>query len=101
MGVTTQWRKEAGGRLEGSRDLDSSKLQAPCIVRNPSGGFRIFYTAVGPAQPYAECQGYLLSAISDDGLTYRTEPGIRLAPQPDVPHMSHFVNATRTIAIAS
>jgi hypothetical protein len=88
MGATSRWRKEAGARLEGSRDLDSSKLQAPCIVRNPSGGFRIFYTAVGPAKPYAECQGYLLSAISDDGLTYRTEPGIRLAPQPDVPHMS-------------
>ena len=88
MGVTHLWLKEVGPRLQGSRPLDSSKLQAPCIVRHPSGGFRLFYTAVGPEKPYRACQGYILSAISDDGLTFRTEPGIRLAPQPELPHMS-------------
>ncbi len=88
MAVTPPWRKEAGPRLQGSRALDSSKLQAPCIVRNPAGGFRLFYTAVGPAKPYRACQGYILSAVSDDGLGFRTEPGIRLAPQPGLPHMS-------------
>lgn len=87
MKTTYQWRKEDGPRLRGSRDLDSSKLQAPCIVRIPAGGFRLFYTAVGPAKPYQVCQGYILSAISDDGLVFRTEPGIRLAPQPEVPYM--------------
>jgi hypothetical protein len=84
MGVTYRWRKEAGPRLQGSRALDSSKLQAPCVVRIPSGGFRLFYTAVGPAKPFPACQGYILSAISDDGLVFCTEPGIRLAPQPAV-----------------
>ena len=88
MGATPPWQKEAGPRLEGSRPLDSSKLQAPCIVRLPSGGFRLIYTAVGPEKPYRSCQGYLLSAVSDDGLEFRTEPGIRLAPQPGLPHMS-------------
>lgn len=88
MGATSPWQKEAGPRLEGSRPLDSSKLQAPCIVRLPSGGFRLIYTAVGPEKPYRSCQGYLLSAVSDDGLEFRTEPGIRLAPQPGLPHMS-------------
>jgi len=86
--VSNQWQKEAGPRLQGSRPLDSSKLQAPCIVRRPSGGFRLIYTAVGPEKPYRTCQGYLLSAVSDDGLTFHTEPGIRLAPQPELPHMS-------------
>ena len=87
MGLTHRWEKEAGLRLQGSRPLDSSKLQAPCIVRNPSGGLRLFYTAVGPEKPYPACQGYLLSAISEDGLTFRTEPGIRLAPRPELPHL--------------
>ena len=88
MGVTHRWRKEAGPRLEGSRDLDSAKLQAPCIVRASSGGFRLFYTGVGPGKPFPACQGYILSAISDDGMVFRTEPGIRVAPRPDLPHMS-------------
>ena len=87
MGITQTWRKEAGPRLQGSRDLDSAKLQAPCIVALPSGGFRLFYTAVGPAKPFSTCQGYILSAVSDDGLVFRTEPGIRLAPRPALPHM--------------
>jgi len=87
-GVSRRWRREAGARLQGSRPLDSSKLQAPGVVRLPSGGFRLFYTAVGPAKPFPTCQGYILSAVSDDGLTFSTEPGIRLAPRPDLPHMS-------------
>ena len=88
MTTTHRWTKEAGPRLQGSRDLDSSKLQAPCIVPPPSGGFRLFYTAVGPAKPYPVCQGYILSAVSDDGLIFQSEPGIRLAPEPGIPHRS-------------
>ncbi len=79
MSIWSHWQKEPGPRLQGSRPLDSSKLQAPCIVRNPSGGYRLFYTAVGPGKPFGPCQGYLLSAVSDDGLRFRTEPGIRVA----------------------
>ncbi|MDA1018102.1 MAG: hypothetical protein O3A00_27055 [Planctomycetota bacterium] len=88
MELFKSWIKEDGPRLQGSRDLDSSRLQSPCIVRIPSGGYRLFYTAVGPAKPYPECQGYILSAVSEDGLTFEKEPGIRLAPQPGIPHMS-------------
>lgn len=89
MKTALHWRKEAGPRLQGSRDLDSSKLQAPCIVPIPSGGCRLFYTAVGPAKPYPTCQGYILSAVSNDGLVFEKEPGIRLAPLPALLHMSH------------
>jgi hypothetical protein len=88
MELFKSWIKEDGPRLQGSRDLDSSKLQSPCIVRPPSGGYRLFYTAVGPAKPYPNCQGYILSAVSEDGLTFQQESGIRLAPQPKIPHMS-------------
>lgn len=88
MVVPHCWQREPGARLQGSRALDRSKLQAPCVVRVPGGGFRLFYTAVGPAKPFPACQGYILSAVSDDGLVFRTEPGIRLAPQRELPHMS-------------
>ena len=88
MDKTVAWHKEDGARLEGSRPLDSGKLQAPCIVRSPSGGFRLFYTAVGPGRPFRDCQGYILSAVSDDGLTFHKEPGIRVSPDPAVPHRS-------------
>ncbi|MBC8354364.1 MAG: hypothetical protein H8E66_20405 [Planctomycetes bacterium] len=88
MEIMNRWRKEPGARLQGSRPLDSSKVQAPCIVRVPAGGYRLFYTAVGPAKPFATCQGYILSAFSQDGLEFQTEPGIRLAPQPALRHMA-------------
>ena len=81
--LTHLWRKEPGARVEGSRPSDSAKVQAPCIVRRPSGGYRLFYTAVGPARPFPACQGCIFSAVSDDGLVFRKEPGIRVAPQPE------------------
>ena len=88
MSINHQWQKEPEARLQGSRELDRSKLQGPCIVRIPSGGYRLYYTAVGPAKPFPTCQGYILSATSQDGLVFRTEPGIGLAPLPELPHMS-------------
>ncbi len=88
MGILDRWQKEPGARVEGSRGLDRSKVQAPGVVAVPSGGFRLFYTAVGPAKPFLACQGYILSAFSQDGLRFRAEPGIRVAPRPGISHMS-------------
>ncbi|RYE10707.1 MAG: hypothetical protein EOP22_03630 [Hyphomicrobiales bacterium] len=88
MTLPQRWVKEPGARVEGSRDLDRSKVQAPCVVRAPGGGFRLFYTAVGPGKPFANCQGYILSAASTDGLYFTAEPGIRIAPDPAVMQMS-------------
>ena len=83
-----RWRKEAGARVQGSRPLDQLKVQAPCVVRVPDGGYRLFYTAIGPGKPCANCQGYILSAYSSDGLQFELEPGIRIGPEPEVPHMA-------------
>ena len=98
MSITHRWQKDHGSRVQGSRELDYSKVQAPCIVRDPSGGFRLFYTAIGPGKPYPTCQGYILSAVSDDGLVFRTEPGIRVGPQPTLPHISLRVLAPTVTA---
>ncbi len=83
-----RWRKEMGARVQGSRPLDQLKVQSPCAVKTPDGGFRLFYTAIGPAKPFANCQGYILSAHARDGLHFELEPGIRIAPDPEVPQMS-------------
>ena len=88
MKMMSRWRKDAEVRVKGSHDLDISKVQAPGVVGMASGGFRLFYTAVGPGKPFAACQGYILSAVSDDGLKFRTEPGVRIAPDPAIEHMS-------------
>ena len=82
------WRKEPGVRVTGSRGLDRLKVQAPGVLALPGGGYRLFYTAVGPDRPFADCQGYILSATSSDGLTFEPEPGIRVAPDPARPELS-------------
>lgn len=68
--------------------MDLSKVQAPGIVALPGGGYRLFYTAVGPGKPFPVCQGYILSAYSDDGVNFEVEEGIRLAPDPTIEHGS-------------
>jgi len=97
MTLPLDWVIEAGPRLAGVRDLDRLKVQAPCITRAPDGRFRLFYTAIGPAKPFRHCQGYILSAISTDGLTFAPEPGIRLAPDPAVRQMSLRVLAPSVV----
>lgn len=82
------WRKESGWRVTGSRPLDASKVQAPGAVLAPDGRVRLFYTGVGPGKPFPTCQGYLLSAVSEDGVDFTVEPGIRVAPRPEVPFLS-------------
>ncbi len=99
MKLLKNWKKQKHPCIEGSRPLDSSKLEAPCITAKPGGGYRLFYTGLGPAKPFPACQGYILSAVSEDGLNFKKEPGIRLAPQLDVPHMSRRVLAPSIIKL--
>jgi predicted GH43/DUF377 family glycosyl hydrolase len=86
-------------RVAGSRGLDLWKVQAPGIVRRPEGGWRLFYTAVGPERPFPHCQGLLLSAVSDDGVNFVVEPGIRVAPDPKRPEMALRVLAPTVIPV--
>lgn len=95
---TPEWHREPGARLAGSRPLDAAKVQAPCILAAAEGGYRLFYTGVGPGRPFAACQGYVLSARSVDGLTFTPEPGIRVAPDPGVPHLSRRALAPSVVA---
>jgi hypothetical protein len=87
------WRNDAGWRVAGSRPLDASKVQAPGIARLPDGRWRLFYTGVGPGRPFGRAQGYVLSAVSTDGLDFTVEDDIRVGPDPAVPWMSRRVLA--------
>ncbi len=99
MASAERWHKEAGARVEGSRDLDRDKVQAPCIIRKPGGGYRLFYTGIGPGKPFDACQGYILSATSGDGLAFTPEPGIRVAPLPALPHLALRVLAPSIVEL--
>lgn len=83
-----RWRTEDGPRIAGSRPIDASKVQAPGVVPLPGGGFRLFYTGVGPGRPDPAWQGYILSAISTDGVSFAAEPGIRVGPEAGIPWRS-------------
>lgn len=92
------WTRESDARIKGSRPLDEWKVQAPCAVRLPEGGYRLFYTGVGREKPYANCQGYILSATSSDGLDFEVEEGTRVTPRPELQHMSLRILAPTIVA---
>ena len=95
------WRREPGPRITGGRGLDLWKVQAPGIVRRPEGGWRLFYTAVGPERPFSACQGLLLSAVAENGVDFTVEPGIRVAPQPDRPELALRVLAPTIVSVGA
>src|SRR4029079_2416658 len=63
------WTLDAGTRLTGT--VSDARIQ-----KLPDGSYRLFYTSVDPASP--PTLGRILSAVSADGLTWTTEPGVRL-----------------------
>jgi len=95
-----RWVREPGLRVAGSRPLDAGKVQAPGAVLLPDGRVRLLYTAIGPERPFPDCQGVILSAISEDGLRFTPEPGIRLAPDPAVPDRSLRILAPSVARLA-
>ena len=72
------WVKDPEVSIELDTSLDSQGILTPNVLRLPQGGFRMYYTGIGPARPVQESQGYILSASSDDGISWRKEPGIRM-----------------------
>ncbi len=72
------WLKDPEVSISPDSPLDSLSILTPNVVRLPQGGFRIYYTGLGPERPVESSQGYILSAVSTDGLIWQKEPGIRL-----------------------
>lgn len=87
----TAWVKDDGIAIDLDTPLDSRKILTPNVIRLPSGGYRMYYTGLsfGAVSAYETSEGYVLSAVSDDGATWRKEPGIRLDAHP--PHATQRV----------
>ena len=83
------WVKDSEVSIGPDTPLDSRSILTPNVVRLPRGGFRMYYTALGPGRAVEESQGYILSAVSRNGLIWQKEPGVRL----DV----HAPDATRRV----
>lgn len=72
----TEWQKEPRAALVPDRPLDDKKILCPWVVP-VSGGFRLFYMGHGRASPHGTI-GRILSARSDDGITWTKEGGVRI-----------------------
>ena len=83
------WVKDTRIALDQDTPLDSTKILTPNVIRLPDGGYRMYYTGLGPGRPAADAQGYILSGFSEDAVVWTKDPGIRL----DV----HAPNATRRV----
>ncbi len=61
---------------------------SPRVVVLPGGGYRMYYSQLLPrpdfpagANDYDNVMSRILSAVSDDGLAWTPEPGVRLSPE--------------------
>ena len=68
--------KDSQPALEADSPLDASRILTPNVVRRPDGGFRMYYTGLGPGR--RDSAGYILSAVSDDGERWSKEGGVRV-----------------------
>ena len=75
----TRWVKDPGVVIEPADATGNWKALTPNVVDVP-GGYRMYYTLVGPGSDYAVTPGNILSAFSTDGSRWEPEPGVRLAP---------------------
>ena len=73
-----RWVKDPQPSIGPDTPLDSLSILTPNVIRLPAGGYRMYYTGLGPGRAVQESQGYILSALSRDGLTWHKEPSVRL-----------------------
>ena len=71
-----RWRKDDHIALDLDHPLDSERILTPNVLR-VAGGYRMYYTGLGPARRDPDAPGYILSAVSDDGLSWSPEEGVR------------------------
>ena len=76
------WIKEEHVSIDSNSNLDSQSVITPNAVELSNGKFRMFYTGLGPGRKNKKSKGYILSAISDDGINWEKEEGVRLDIEP-------------------
>lgn len=73
-----KWVKDPQIAINLDTPLDSERILTPNVVRLPQGGFRMYYTGLGPGRTVKDSVGYILSAFSTDGMIWQKEPGVRI-----------------------
>lgn len=74
-----QWAKDPGVRMDVHKPDAMLRVLCPDVIPLPDGRWRMYYEARVKDQPTI-----ILSAVSDDGLEWQREPGVRVAE----PHWS-------------
>ena len=72
------WRKEPRIAIDLDHPLDSERILTPNVIHVPGGGYRMYYTGLGPARRDRDGLGYILSAFSPDALTWIKDPDVRV-----------------------
>lgn len=84
--------EEDGIRLEPEhpKGFDSaSGIVHPSVIQLYDGRYRVFYDTFNTSDPDSTWR--ILSAISDDGLNFTAEEGVRIKPKTDMPGDTQYV----------
>ena len=82
----TRFAKDPRIAIDLDHALDSERILTPNVIRRPTGGYRMYYTGLGPARRDPDALGCVLSASSDDAVTWHKDPNVRVDLFP--PHAS-------------
>lgn len=74
------WKKEPGVRLDAGGEGAEHYIWAPDVIPLPDGGYRM-YVEGRTEQASGGARSAIISALSDDGLVWEREPGIRLGSE--------------------
>jgi hypothetical protein len=74
----TLWTKDPRIAIDLDHPLDSERILTPNVIRLPAGGYRMYYTGLGPARRDRDALGYILSATSNDAVTWDKDEGVRV-----------------------
>ena len=75
-----QWQKEPGVRLDAGGEGAEHYIWSPDVIPLPDGGYRM-YVEGRTEQAGGGTRSAIISALSDDGLVWEREPGVRLGSE--------------------
>jgi hypothetical protein len=74
----TRFAKDSRIAIDLDNPLDSERILTPNVLRVPSGGYRMYYTGLGPGRRDPDGLGYILSAYSTDARIWQKDAGVRV-----------------------
>ena len=76
-----EWVKDPGVAIEAESPDEGPLMVTPNVIQTADGRFRMYFTSLRyGTHAFVDSTASILSAISDDGLKWEREPGVRLAP---------------------